>query len=51
MDSDGTSGVAVENSAKHAGRMPKLPRVLIEDWPPAAIGVECTSERATGVEV
>jgi len=41
MDSGRTSRAAVENSAKHLRQKPKLPRVLIEEWlPAAAIGGE-----------
>ena len=40
MDSGRTSRAAVENSAKHLGQKPRLPRVLIEEWLPAAIGGE-----------
>jgi hypothetical protein len=42
MDSRRTSGTVIENSRKDTGRAAKLPRLLIEDWlPAAAIGVEC----------
>jgi putative DNA methylase len=48
MDSGRTSRAVVENSAKHLGQKAKLPRVLIEDWlPAAAIGVECMRERGS----
>ena len=49
MDSGRTSRTVVGNSAKHLEQKPKLPRVLIEEWlPAAAIGVECIRERSTG---
>lgn len=49
LDLDPTSRAAVANSAKRPAQESKLPRVLIEDWlPAAAIGVECIRERSTG---
>jgi hypothetical protein len=48
MDSNRTSRTAVEDSAKPAGQMTQLPRLLIEEWlPAAAIGVECMREEGS----
>ena len=45
MDSGRTSRTAVENSAKHLGERPELPRVVSEEWvPAAAMDVECMRE-------
>jgi len=48
MDSGRTSRAVVENSAMKLEQTAKPPRVLIEEWlPAAAIGVECMRERGS----